>query len=430
MARRQNRLNLAQAEIDKLPGPDKPGGTANYTDTVQRNLSLRVGARARTWTLYGKINGRVVRKKLGEWPDLSTTAARNKAESLRSELRDEPEQRAEIPITIVEAFDQTLEASKRGERSRRDWAVAVGNFMAWLDKKYPRLENWDALSVDHIDRYDATLKHLSPNARRMAMQPLRQTSKRMARRTGRDIAGGLRLSNETIDTPSEVYLTDTRDLIQALMDRGDHTLAVGAALQAWAALRVSEAVRLRWSRVDLSEGTITITGKVKNRYSERVIPIARQLVEILRGHRERADAKAAKDTVREADPHVLRGPRGHAYEGPNRDNYAKALSAAIRRVLPVEYSAKDLRNCVPYWAVDQGLDGVLLEQFVGHSPRGVSAKHYLPKITQAKTRGQRAKRAEVLARFRARLIEPLEAAIDAAAEGGEQTEAEVVAVER
>jgi integrase len=59
-----------------------------------------------------------------------------------------------------------------------------------------------------------------------------------------------------------------------------------AATCYWAALRVSEALRLRWSDIDFEECLISVPG-TKSDASEAKVPLLPQLAEELKAHRER-----------------------------------------------------------------------------------------------------------------------------------------------
>ena len=45
--------------------------------------------------------------------------------------------------------------------------------------------------------------------------------------------------------------------------------------------------------------------------------------------------------------------------------------------------SKDLRNCLPTFAVMQGLLNDVWEQYLGHAPRTVTARHYIPRLASA-----------------------------------------------
>lgn len=78
---------LTARRIEACRPPDV--GRLELSDTVVRGLSFRVTANGtRTWCLRTKVNGRDRRFALGNYPGISLSEARKRAERLRVEIRD------------------------------------------------------------------------------------------------------------------------------------------------------------------------------------------------------------------------------------------------------------------------------------------------------------------------------------------------------
>ncbi len=107
----------------------------------------------------------------------------------------------------------------------------------------------------------------------------------------------------------------------------------GVAFQALAGLRVTEAIRLTWDRVDLEAGLIEISGITKTDSSKRVIPVAVRVLEALK----RAQVPRCMSKVRYVrDEPVLIDGNGHRYE--NHDAYYLAFSRCSNEMRGVRTS--------------------------------------------------------------------------------------------
>ena len=325
-------------------------------------------------------------------------------------------------ITLAEAFEAALAASIRGESARKDWHVAVRRFAKWLVEHHPGVGNWNQLSRSIVREYQASLGNLSPNGQRMALQPIQQTDGHMAREHGfQRVADGLRISHATQKPPARVYVADVVEFCDFLCEMaaqsGDETLTrqerdlhriaerieAAVALQGLAGLRLQEAFRLTWDRVDLHRGLIEISGEVKTEWSKRIIPVCRRVIEAL----VRADASRELTKVVPVGPErVIEGYTTWA-------GYSKAVAKLLRRWnAQVSWRPKDLRNALPTWAIANGRHGDMWEQYLGHSPEGVTARHYVPRLASV-TPGETGELEKQMDLFRVQIVEPIEAASQA-----------------
>ncbi len=136
------------------------------------------------------------------------------------------------------------------------------------------------------------------------------------------------------------------------------TLAPGIALQGLCGLRLREAWRLRWNRVDLAKGIVTVDGVVKNLSSVRRLPLPSLVLTIL-------------NAVPPSGDRVLA-----AYA--DQTAYAKAVGRCLRQVFPGRrIEPKGLRRTLPTQAIREGWGGYALERYLGHSPKSVTDKHYV-----------------------------------------------------
>lgn len=132
----------------------------------------------------------------------------------------------------------------------------------------------------------------------------------------------------------------------------------GVALQALCGLRVREALRLTWSKVDLGRRMIVVDGVVKNVHSVRRIPVPELVGAIL------------SSTPRVAEGVVSSYDQSHPY--------GKAVARALNLWRPgVGIEPKGLRRTIPSEAALRGWHRLALERFIGHSPVSITDRHYV-----------------------------------------------------
>ena len=145
-------------------------------------------------------------------------------------------------------------------------------------------------------------KQLSPSSRTGVLTAL-SSLLALRRQAGRGRAKPVR-DLDRDDRPGAGRLTEPRYLSRDELDRllgemGD-TFRPVAATCAYAGLRVSEALGLRWRDVDLKAGTLTVTGQLgargarvptKTAASAATVPLLPALAAELRAHRATRRAK-------------------------------------------------------------------------------------------------------------------------------------------
>lgn len=311
-------------------------------------------------------------------------------------------------IRLVDAFNMALKESKRGLRGRKDWNKTVEKFINWLIEKHPEIEYWDNMSRTLLKEYLSQYDGKSDTYRRLSLQPIIQTCGYMSREFGfENFGASLRLGSKLKKQPSLVYLRDIIEFLEYLR-KSNPRLEVGAALEGLAGLRPTEAVRLTWDKVNLKKGLIEITGDTKNIYSKRVIPICSLLKEIL--GRAYSNLNKAKIKIIDSNEPVVRRKTGMRFF--EAADYCKELVFEIRKWNPkIDWTSKDLRNCLPTFAAINGLSNDIWEQYIGHSPKTVTARHYIAKITTI-TAGEEEELERQMGLIRNQVIEPLDKYIE------------------
>lgn len=353
---------------------------------------------------WKKCNGKYGRRRFNA---LSLEDALDQAPVVAGLVRDYLRMDGNGP-TVLEAFTEALAHTKRGERAKRDWEIQQVRFMEWLVDNYPECSHWSMITRRVIRVYMAKFNGRADNTIRLAMQPIIQTSGFISREYSLPhVAERLGIGSKLAKTPPTVYLSD----VVAFLDwvRGKHPLLeAGAALQGLVGLQLQEALRLTWDKVDLDQGLIEISGEVKNSYRNRVIPVCERVVEVLR----RVHETRRLERVVPVKEHVVLSPMGCSFiDGNSFRNYSNRMTKAFREWnSKVEWSPKDLRNCILTYAVTEGFHSEVWEQYVGHSPRSITARHYIPRLASA-TFGEQEALKKQMASFKQLVVEPLDLAI-------------------
>ena len=208
------------------------------------------------------------------------------------------------------------------------------------------------------------------------LQPICQTSGYLHREYGFvNFAERLGIGSKLATTPPMVCLEDVVRFCDHVRDK-NLRLEVGVCLQGLAGLQLQEATRLTWNKVDLENGLVEISGEVKNEYRNRVIPVCQRVLEALR----RVFEARPRGKVQIVAESVLVSSKGFCY-GNAWHNYSKEVSAAIREWnLNLDWKPKDPRNCLPTFAVMTEMQSDVWEQYIGHAPHSVTARHYIPRL--------------------------------------------------
>lgn len=282
-------------------------------------------------------------------------------------------------LDLSSAFDRTIRAGG-GSKEHQDDLYQFGEYFCnWAQNR--NLGQWHELRQEHLKEYMTSLFERGLKAKSVShyFEPIRSASRFLAANWPehyRDICQGLRLPRhagrdgryrEEDGNPCLSY-KEVLDLA-GWMRRYEHgpVLFPGVLLQGVCGLQLREALRLRWSDVDLLEGTLTIQDnpefgeRVKNEYRVRRIPLPRVVYH-----------------------HLQRMGQGIGtvipYQG-NDNAYGKLLKRAFLNWNPqCDIAPKDLRNTLQTHAmehaIDEGWNTYLVDRYVGHAPKTVAEKHY------------------------------------------------------
>lgn len=301
-------------------------------------------------------------------------------------------QPAESVPTIDEVFDHWVDSLTCSDESIRDYQYNILYFVDWIDANVKGLTRWVDLRLEHLQGYVAFQfgRGKLPKTVTHYIEPIRRASKWAAANWPeqfRDFAGGFRIPKHVggiryDERAGKSFLpfSDVLSLLTWLQEnQGERNIIAGVALQGLCGLRVREVLRLRWEDVDLTAGTVTIQGTVKNPGSCRRIPIPDLVCGILTEHGQPSGR--------------LLGLYGH------EDAYGRAFRFLRDRWRPgCLIEPKGLRRTLPTEANQGAWRGDVLERYLGHVLQSITDRHY---IGQDEASNQAAYRHQVLSHVEA-----------------------------
>ena len=353
------------------------------------NLWQRTRATGETvFEFVGRVDGRVLRRRLAattkseavtEARGLTTDRDRGELRTrptapMVSELRDEflnhlrslvgdPDDRRRRSQACVDLYERHLDGRFVPEfRKRRVDEITTADLRRWLDK--------------------LRRTKLAPNTQRGILTAASAMLRYAAKQGYIPMTPAAGLDRD--DRPSTTRKRQPRYLnfeqLRALLaELGDDYRPLGATL-AYAGLRVSEALAIRWRDLDLDAGSLNVSGQLdrggrtvplKTTASAASVDLLPALVRELRAHRAR-QAALGIHLVR-ADALTFSTPTGkpHHQRSALRAIQNAALAANLGRV-----TAHDLRHSLVANALDAGLTLAEAARLARHASPAVTASVY------------------------------------------------------
>lgn len=158
--------NLTKGFIDKISAPKANGSKSafdSYYDTKERGLVLLVTSNGvKTFYLLTKIQGRTLRIKIGRFPELTVTNAREVAQTYKAQLAkgEDPEvkkKQLKAELTLGELFKMFMERYSKPQKQswKEDERTINKYYHHWFNRK-----------LSAISKYDVSLYHNQLRAKR------------------------------------------------------------------------------------------------------------------------------------------------------------------------------------------------------------------------------------------------------------------------
>ncbi len=266
------RARLTDETIRKLPAADS--GTVWYLDDKLPGFQLSIGTRTRTFYVVKSLNGRNVRKKIGEWPGVTAKAAREAAEQLRGVISSGVDPRRKRTATLDETLDDYIEHNMHPSRAKMTQATA---------DSYKSLVRLHCSRWRSRDLADITFADLASLHKRLGDRPY------TANHVVKLIRALFKHRSLDMRIPKGFFYKEEKreNAIADLKDFGERVAKVDWTakravwlLGAYTGIRRRSLTNLEWSAVDLDEGTIHLD-RMKNGLA-RTLPLSKPAIAVLK----------------------------------------------------------------------------------------------------------------------------------------------------
>lgn len=381
MPNKLRQLNFTKANIDGLTPPTS--SRDYYNDTKVRGLQLQVTPTgAKTFFLYGRINGKPVRYRLGAYPALTPEGARTKADVERGRVAKGVDIRAERKaderkkVTLDDAFEAFKQVRKSlRPRTLYDYGRYVEvAFADWkgrplvelskdlIAKRHQRLSEKSGpayadgamrclRAIINVAQYRYEAPDGSPLLPDNPVKRLSQTRawNRVTRRT-------------TYIKPSQLapWFAEVLKLKVDPEKRRDCAVADWLLVSVLTGLRRNEGLGLKWADVDLVSKTLTVRD-TKNR-SDHTLPLSDYLLGLLQARRD-------------ADPEALYVFGSYGEEGHLVDPRKPLVKIAKDSDVP--FTPHDLRRTFITIAESLDIPAYALKRLLNHKMRNDITAGYI-----------------------------------------------------
>lgn len=292
-------MKLNKSAVEQVPIPDQ--GQAFYRDDMLKGFALRVtSGGAKSFVIEKRINGKVKRKTLGRFGELTVEQARKEAQKFLGQVASgkdpitEKKEAQTKTVTLGELFELYLKVrSGLKETTVRDYRRLMKEIFGDWQKRELKNITKDMVQKRHHD-YGQRSEARANNAMRLLKAIFN-----FAKGQYEDSQGRSLFPENPVDRLSHVkawYRVERRrtllkkselpawfDAVARLRVEGaptSETIADYILLLLFTGLRRSEGMNLQWSDVDFVDRTITIND-TKNR-EPLILPLSDYLSDLLK----------------------------------------------------------------------------------------------------------------------------------------------------
>ena len=384
------KLKLTKTNIDKVRKPHEK--TTIYFDTETKGFGLRITAGgAASFVVQGTVAGqsKEARITIGSYGAWTVDDARRKAEEYKHQFEDSidprelKKQEEVLKVTLRQVADAYFaRAGKLKETTKAEMERHIKSvFAAWEDKPIVSITEADVRKRHQEMCHTGLRGKPAPGQAQISLVTLR-TLMNFANRRFKRADGTPLIRNNPVNALKDDWVEfkpRTRDIDAKKVGAVWHMLSearftarnadarAGVDLVRFLLLtgaRRNEGAMLTWDRVDLEEGWFHLPDP-KNR-NPVWIPLSTQAVALLKARKLKGDDKNASAFV-----FPSRSKLGHVVD-------TRAPLDQLSKVAGLHLSAHDLRRTfVSVGVATLDIDLHKIELLTNHTPKGITAKHYL-----------------------------------------------------
>lgn len=385
-------IRFNKPSIEALPAAAE-GRRAYYQDPKHRALHLRISVTDRSsksWVVQRRIDGRVSRITLGQFPDLTPENAIKAAEKLSGQLaagenpKAQRRERNAKDLTLLDALENliTVRGLKAGTQTTyrniikgalADWSTKP---MTWITpdqiaERHAQLSResggpyansvmrvvrsiWNFVSAQYEDERGNSLLPPNPVARLSKTKAWVRMTRRRTFIEAHQLAAWFEAVNNLRAQPWGSSAQTVGDFLVLLLLTG---------------LRRTEAATLKWEQVDLKARLIRLSD-TKN-HDDHVLPLSDYLWELLSARKAQA-FNAKEKTALSNSPFV--------FPAENPDGYIsepRAQVDAVKRESGVVFMLHDLRRTFSTVAESLDLSHYALKRLLNHRMTGDVTAGYI-----------------------------------------------------
>lgn len=385
-------IRFNKPTIEALPAAPE-GKRDYYEDPKHRALRLRVSVTDRgskSWVVQRRIQGRVSRITLGQFPDLTPENAIKEAEKLSGQLaagetpKESRRNRDAHQLTLSDALESMLEV--RGLKAGTQLTyrnIIKGALADWSNKpltwitpdqiadRHAKLSResggpyansvmrtlrsiWNFTAAQYEDERGNSLLPPNPVARLSKTKAWVRIARRRTFIAAHQLAAWFEAVNELRRQPWGSSAQTVGDFLVLLLLTG---------------LRRTEAATLKWENVDLKAKTIRLPD-TKN-HDEHVLPLSDYLFDLLAARKEHSfGPNAAHPTLNSEFVFPADNPDGYISE-------PRAHVDAVKRASGVDFMLHDLRRTFSTVAEGLDLSYYSLKRLINHRMTGDVTAGYI-----------------------------------------------------
>lgn len=368
--RETQRVDLTNAVVDRLVLPKEGRDRYYIFDQKQPRLAVCVTAGgSKCWYRIGRVAGRPERVKLGEFPDLSVTAARAKCAGVSNKIAEgiDPaaaRREARGEATFQEMFESFLSAPSRKLKRGRS-AVTTFNYRnqyalylsSWADRGASKIVQ-STVKTLHRDMTKAGKRYQANRVVALVSavyEHARAENLTAAPNPARGVDRNAEDRNERYLRPDEAA-----SFLTALAKERNRTLADAVTVALYTGARRANACGMRWDDVDLVAGTWHIPSVKGGKPLTVALPAP--VREVLANRKAAADDQAVYVFPSDA-------ACGHVTE------LRFAIHRACQRAGIPPLRAHDLRHTAASWLVAAGASLPMVARQLGHRHVATTARY-------------------------------------------------------
>lgn len=274
------RIKLTAAAVERLKAPD--GGQIDHFDAAYPGLALRVSARGvKSWTYFGRVNGKLKRVTLGRWPSLTLPKAREMAGQEADRMKASIDPTAAKRAARREPKDKDTIEAVVAEWLKRD--QARNRSKAEVERLMNRdvLSKWRGRRIDTISRRDV-VELIDRIADRGAETLARRLHAHLHRMFRWCVARGILETNPMRDLPKpgkevkrdRVLSDDELKWIWCAAGENGWPFGPAVKLLILTGARRDEIGGLRWSEIDEERSQVRLAGSRTKNNEAHIIPLS------------------------------------------------------------------------------------------------------------------------------------------------------------